>query len=334
MIGLQKKSILIIITAFILLQFFGCAARETRASDPARASESAAQNTPRNASAAAGLPAPEASASPLSNVSLGGDGYYTCDYNGEKRKFILYVPESAGEGAPLVLMMHGYAGTSKSFMQDTGMNAAADKYGYAVAYPQGIPDKESKGGACWNSGLKSSGNDDIGFLVSLAKYLQRTYGFSEKHTFAAGLSNGAFMSYKLACGASKTFRAVASVAGTMSRGAWEQRRGAASVGILQINGTKDEAVPVGSPASGGVPDIRGVIEYWKNANGLDEYREFKLSAKSTVYEYSGKNSGTLVWYIEIEGGRHGWPAENFAGFNASETILDFFSRFVNEGRAD
>jgi polyhydroxybutyrate depolymerase len=311
---MHSKLLLFVITAFLILTLFGCAAPETMIT----ASGSSASQLP----------------DALNDVSAPDKyGYCTCDYNGVKRKYILYIPEGTGKNIPLVIMMHGYAGNSKSFMEDTGMNSAADKYGFAVVYPQGIRNQNSTGGACWNSGLTSSGNDDTGFLVALAKYLQQTYGLSAGETFAAGLSNGAFMSYKLACDAPQTFRAVASVAGTMSAGAWDERPVSASIGILQINGTEDGAVSVDGSMSksggfGNSPNIKGIIEYWKNANNLSGLNVVKLSEKATAYEYSGKENDNIVWYIEIEGGSHEWPQESTLGLSTSEVILGFFSHYV------
>jgi len=260
------------------------------------------------------------------------DGYYTCDYNGIKRKFVLYIPENTGAGAPLLLMLHGYGSSASGFMDFTEMNTAAGKKGFAVVYPQGIRDPGNRtGAACWNSGLTKKGNDDLGFLVALAKYLQQTYGFDSSETFAAGYSNGAFMMYKLACGAPETFRAVASVAGSMSGGAWDERKETASVGILQINGTEDSLVPI-EPAKGvygDAPAIGGVIEYWKNANNLDEFKKVEISDKAAAYKYSSKENDNLVWYIEIEGYSHSWPqGADISGFNANDVILEFFSSFV------
>ena len=259
------------------------------------------------------------------------NGYITCDYNGEQRKYILYIPESIGENAPLVIMLHGYSGSAKGFMESTDMNSAADAYGYAVVYPQGIRDKlNSTGGACWNSGLNNSPNDDTGFLAALANHLQQTYGFSNSATFAAGFSNGAFMMYQLAVEASETFRAVASVSGAMSGGAWEARKDSASVGILQINGTDDSVVPIEKDGVyGDAPAIGGVIAYWKDANGLDKHKEVSISDKATADCYSSENNDNLVWYIEIGDGGHSWPTEDTAGFNASDEILKFFNNFTD-----
>jgi len=257
------------------------------------------------------------------------NGYYICEYNGIQRKYCLYIPEAQSGNIPLVFMLHGYADSAKGFMASTGMNETAGRYGYAVVYPQGLTEKTHiAGGACWNSGLTNAANDDAGFLKALAKHLQQKYGFRKDAAFAAGFSNGAFMMYKLACEAPDTFRAVASVSGAMSGGAWDERPVSASVSILQINGTADTVVPLGTGESdyGNAPAIGGVIEYWRNANGLDEFEQASLSDKAKVYRYSSKKNCALVWYVEIEGGGHSWPQIQTAGFDANELILDFFSR--------
>ena len=265
----------------------------------------------------------------ITNVSLSDDNcYYTCNFSGSERKFILYVPEGVGENSPLLFILHGYSTSAESFEQKIDLNKVADEYGYAVVYPQGISDPNDKTSAgCWNSGFKKEGNDDTAFLVALAEYLQKTYGFNRDETFAAGFSNGAFMMYRLACEAPDTFRAVASVAGTMTGTAWEERDETTSIGILQINGTKDDVVPL-SGSYGNAPAIDGVIEYWKDANGLERFEEIKMSDKATAYCYSSDTNDNLVWYIEIEGGHHSWPVKELSGIDANKVILEFFNNFI------
>lgn len=318
---LIKKYIVYIAVLVLTLPLFSCSVPGA----PAAASD---------ASQTACVTKPQTAAYTITGVSQAADdgGYCTCDYNGIKRKFILYIPEGAGGNAPLLFMLHGYGSSAKGFLDFTDMNSAAERYGFAVVYPQGIRDPGNRtGAACWNSGLTKTGNDDIGFLVALAKYLQQTYNLSSSHTFAAGFSNGAFMMYKLACGAPETFRAVASVAGSMSGGAWDERKETVSTGILQINGTADSVVPI-EPSKGvygNAPAIGGVIEYWKNANNLDELQKVRLSDKAAAYKYSSRENDNLVWYIEIEGYGHSWPkGADISGFSANEVILEFFSSYV------
>ena len=260
------------------------------------------------------------------------DDYYSCQYGDINRKYILHIPEGIKENVPLVLLMPGYAQSAEECQRYTEMDDKADKYGYVVAYVQGESDPYDKSSAAgWNSGIKDKGNDDTGFLVALAHYLQETYHCSSEYTFAVGFSNGAFMSYRLACEASDTFRAVASVCGSMTNGAWHARQEKTSVGILQINGTLDDVVPLNSSSYvhyGDAPAIDGVIEYWNTANGLDKEETKTLSERVTAHCYSGKDTDTQVWYVEIQDGRHGWPNKDLTGIDTSELILEYFNLYV------
>ncbi len=261
-------------------------------------------------------------------IKIDDNGMYTCVLGTTPRKFLLHLPDNYNENTPILFMLHGYDGNPESFARDTGMNKAADVHGYAVVYPQGIPDPGDKiSGAGWNSGLGNNTNDDVSFLVALAEYLQDTYHFGKDATYAAGFSNGAFMMYRLACNAPDTFKGVASVAGMMTNGAWDERKETADISILQINGTKDDVVPQGDGSDHpeqGLHVISEVMEYWKTANELDKVDVTKLSDKATQTRYYSDSRKAQVCYVEIEGGSHSWPKEAFAGFDTNELILDFF----------
>lgn len=262
-------------------------------------------------------------------------GVYTCTYQGVTRKFMLYCPEEVGAGAPLIMMLHTHGGTGLTFAQSSGMNASAREHGYVLAYPYGKPDPTiSNSPADWNCGVKDYNIDDVGYVTALAKYLQLTYGFSKENTFAAGYGSGAYMAYRLAANSPDTFRAIASVAGTMTGRAWEERSEKTTVGVLQINGTKDQVLPLNSTLSskqfGSAPPLDGIIEYWISANGLDVHEEVTLSELTTAQCYSSAKSDTLVWHVEIQDGRHSWPSEQFSGIIVNDVILDYFSRYVKK----
>jgi len=194
---------------------------------------------------------------------------FTCD--GVERYCLLEFPEQT-EGAPLVLMLHGHGESPETFREMAHFEEKANALGYAVVYVSGSvnagdPVKISG----WNSGIYTEGNKDVEFLVSLAQYLQKTYSFDTERTYAAGFSNGAFMTHRLAMEASDTFAAVVSVAGKMPKQIWEVRNEKNNVSVLQITGAKDDVVPKHSDGSAKYakdPAIEDVMEYWAESNGL------------------------------------------------------------------
>ncbi len=142
-------------------------------------------------------------------------------HNGLNRLYTLYKPDNLKEKAPLVFVLHGYTSNNNNIMNYSKMNEIADEYGFMVCYPQGTRNTYT-GQTHWNANLKEmSSIADSDFLNDLAIKLQAEYNLSEKNTFACGMSNGGFMSYTLGCEKSDTFKAIASVTGTMSGYDWE-----------------------------------------------------------------------------------------------------------------
>ena len=230
---------------------------------------------------------------------------YTCTYGSTVRSFIVCKAAKSSPKA-LILMLHGYAGSGESFMNDISFDEKAANENVMLLFVDGIPDPDDKTSASgWNSGLKDSSKDDLGFLKALAKTFQAEYSISRERTFAAGFSNGAFMIHRLAVEASERFGAFASVAGFLPESVWNRRPERISAAFLQINGTKDDVVPMNATGTAKFnknPAIEDVIEYYKSASPNPD----------------------RIKHIIIEGGRHSWPEEKFCGFDVDKVILDFF----------
>merc|ERR1712224_468235 len=122
------------------------------------------------------------------------------------------------------------------------MNPLADKEGFVVAYPRGLLPAESisgiipgipkdwfTGGHTWNAGsccpAASRGKtDDVQFARDLLAAFTSgavkdlsggKIDIDPTRVYATGGSNGAFMSYRLACEAPELFAAIAPVAGVL-----------------------------------------------------------------------------------------------------------------------
>ena len=230
---------------------------------------------------------------------------YTCTYKNDKRSFILC---RSADSAPkaLAIMLHGYGNSAESFMNQITFDEKAVKEGFVLLFVDGIPDPDDKASTSgWNSGLKDSSKDDLGFLKSLVENFQNEYRLSKDKTFAVGYSNGAFMIHRLAVEDSEQFAAVASVAGFLPESVWKRRPEKISTAFLQINGTKDDVVPMhlnGSAKFNKNPAIEDVLEYYKSAAPNPD----------------------SVKHIVIDGGRHAWPEEKFCGFDVDQVLIDFF----------
>lgn len=266
--------------------------------------------------------------SELQNIVYTSANSFECTYDGEKHDVILDLPEDTLD-APLILMLHGYGGTSESFRFDTKIHEIANPEGYAVAYVTGAADKSQQTTAVeWNSGLSKSTNKDVEFLVALVSYLENTYGFNPSRTYAVGFSNGAYMTHRLAVEAPDTFEAVVSVAGSMAQRIWDTRPVSTRISILQITGTEDAVVPQelnGSASSNPNPSIEKVLSYYITSDNLSLSSQTDMP-NSTLIKYDD-DAEFRVWHLVIDGGHHSWPTNKNNGFDAGEVVMEFLNTF-------
>ena len=262
------------------------------------------------------------------------------DHNGVNRLYTLYKPDNLKEKAPLVFVLHGYTSNSTNIMNYSKMNEIADQNGFMVCYPQGTTNIYT-GQTHWNANLKEmSSVTDSEFLTDLAKKLQAEFNLSEKNTFACGMSNGGFMSYTLGCERSDTFKAIASITGTMSGYDWNNCN-PNKVPVLQISGTNDMVVPMDGSMSlaggwGGAPKIQDIMNYWGDINECTQTQTQNLpDSNKTDNSYVSIEkkvdcfNNNQVWFYTVYGGAHTWPgAWGNMDINASEEIWDFFSRYI------
>ncbi|MGI9221510.1 MAG: alpha/beta hydrolase family esterase [Woeseiaceae bacterium] len=259
----------------------------------------------------------------------------TIPHEGRSRQFTLYRPENLPPDAPLVMMVHGFGSSAKTVMDGTGLNDVADHNQFAVVYPQGlkvedvISDSEHAGFTFWNSnpdwGIQV---DDVAFLSELAAHLESECNLGTDRRFVVGHSNGAAMTYTMACLAPDLFNAVASVAGAEEYACESPR----AVPVLHIHGVQDDVIPIDGTASEGedkpLRSIRESVEFWAAANNSEALSEQFIAPATTVYRYSNSVDDNEVWYYRIEGWGHDWPkAADNTGTDAAEVIWQFFSRY-------
>ncbi len=158
------------------------------------------------------------------------------------------------------------------------------------------------------------------------------------------MSNGGFMSYKLAC-ETQRIAAIASVTGSMTT----QTFGSCApspIPVMEIHGTLDATVPYDGTATF-VP-IPDVISYWVGVNQCNPTpvttnipnTNLLDGATAEHYLYSGGINGTTVEHFKVINGAHTWPGAPIVvgttcmDFSASKEIWRFFSQYTNTTNAD
>lgn len=272
------------------------------------------------------------------------DFYVSGDKN--PREYIFYKPESAGSKAPLIFVSHGYGGSADGIMNYSSFIDLANEQGFAVCFPQGQYDGNT---AYWNVGYNFTPNnasDDVQFFVELATYLQVTHDLSPEKTFSSGMSNGAEVSYLLACEASETFAAIAGVAGTMFNGIINNCSATQNVSIMEIHGTEDNVTNYNGDANdtfwGPYPGQEEVIDFWVQNNDCQMLESGYLPNTATndgsevfVEKYSSSTTNTHIWFYKIEGGGHDWPGSGGnMDIDSAEEIWKFFQHCMNESNLE
>src|ERR1700758_3233353 len=260
---------------------------------------------------------------------------------GMDRTYTLHAPP--GDPVGLVLNLHGGGGTGIGQQGLTDFDSVADANNLVVVYPDGY-DKS------WADGRGASPADrhhidDVGFLVALANKLKSDYNIAPGHIFATGMSNGGFMTNRLACDRADVFAAIAPVAGTL--GAAVACNPSRPVSVLEAHGTADPLVPF----NGG--DVRGrggvshsvsanaMVGKWRTADGCQgdptEQVLPNVGDGTVVHRYDSTAcaASTEVVFYQIDNGGHTWPGgkqylpqaiigRTSRALDASEVIATFF----------
>ncbi len=276
----------------------------------------------------------------------------TLMHDGVEREYFLHVPAGyeAGANLPLVINMHGYGSNRSEQMIYSGFNAIANDNNFFVVYPQGLPDQ--LGTLHFNAYFAPSDIDDVGFINRLIDQLYTDYNIDLSRVYSTGMSNGGFMSYRLACELPERIAAIASVTGAMLPIQADNCNPERPIPVMQIHGTADAVVPFAYPAnSGGIGEgIGDVVSYWANNNACEAVPDTMAiedintldNSTAQLITWSDCAMGAEVQFYIIQDGGHSWPGafpiatlgNTNQDFSASAAIWEFFSRFEHPNPAE
>ncbi len=245
--------------------------------------------------------------------------------DGRSRTFLYHVPstppppaETASESAgatsyPLVIHMHGRLGDGISEEKHTNMTDLAEREGFIVAYPDGVDrswhDKRESGPAA------EKNVDDVAFIRALIDKMITEHSADPKRVYVAGISNGGFMTMRLACELSEKIAAVATFIATMPENGAEQCKPTHPMPIAMFLGTEDPLVPYGGgDIHGKVLSADATRDRWATLDGCepaDLHETINTADDDTVVKktaYTKCQKGSEVLFFSIEGGGHTYPS--------------------------
>ena len=270
--------------------------------------------------------------------------------DGRERTYVLHVPSSYDrtQVVPLLLALHGRLGKGSGEERLAHLDKVSDKHGFLVVYPDGLDRSWADG----RGGTPSDKNgvDDVKFLSTLIDKLEREYKVDEGRVYATGMSNGGFMSGRLACDLSNRISAVAIVAASLSESVAANCQPAKPVSMLILQGTEDPLVPLQGGTLGRNGAGGAVLSH---TDAVQKFVKLNLCSPSPRREhipdqagdgttidaaiYTGCLDGSEVRSYVVNGGGHTWPEgmqylpSAFIGktthnLDGSEVIWEFLAR--------
>ncbi len=286
---------------------------------------------------------------PLTTARPGSTSYHELHVGGRTRRFLLHLPPAAAsQRVPLVLAFHGHHGNGAVLQGQSHLDAVADRFGFAIAYPDGTG-RFGYLGLSWNAGT-CCGNahtdsiDDVAFTDSLIATTGRTLAVDVTRVFAVGFSAGGMLALRLACERANEFLAVADIQGAMPDVPCTPAR---SVAVMLVQGAEDDELrydlrtlrrPQGHSFA---HSLEQSLAFWARSNGCRPgavVTDSQPEAKRT--RAIGCGDGNAVELVTVARHPHAWPGGDrtwwFAprpaqGIDASELVLEFF-RDIAAGR--
>lgn len=256
--------------------------------------------------------------------------------DGMERAFISYVPVGQKEKMPVVISLHGGFATPKSMLRLADFRPLADQDKFILVCPA------SK--KLWHDGADNKGIDDVKFIDELITYILKTYNGDASRVYVTGISNGGFMTSRLAAQLHSRIAAIAVVAATLNIDeGYDLEK---PMPVIYMHGTKDKIIPfIGGKKFGRLMYSHDqIIKKWvtlNNCNLTPVITQIQDSADdgTTVVkeEYSNLNGLKVIGYT-INNGGHTWPGgrqylpkfiigKTTHNLNACQVIWDFFKSY-------
>lgn len=229
------------------------------------------------------------------------------------RQYKVHVPPGYDPHVPtpLVFCIHGLAQNAVMFcVTGAEINKLSDAKGFILVMPNGYQNSWNAGTCC--GGASTEHLDDVALFRAIFAEVKTHVNVDLGRVYATGLSNGAYMSYRLGCEAADLFAAVLPGAGAIGENDIGGGTNATSdfttcapfrpVSVLDIHGTADGLIPYSLQAPS--------LNHFANTNGCSTTTKPAAAPASagdtTCVTYQGCPSGIEVTGCSIQGGGHCW----------------------------
>jgi polyhydroxybutyrate depolymerase len=251
----------------------------------------------------------------------------TIEIGKHERAYWLAPRPEPSRPAPLLVVLHGLGVPVEAMVELTGLAARGPAAGFATVFPEGIEEMWDDTGRGRKDGV-----DDDAFAQQLIGRLTEDGIANPRAVFLVGLSNGGFLSERLArTGVLQPRGIILVVATTREATRQDTPRPKAATAVLCFAGTDDRLVPYAGGRSTGplgwlarrrvrprLIDLDGrevvgaetLAGEWAGVNGTSASPEAEdmqgLGLPVRRLSWTAAGRPPVVLY-RIEGGGHGWP---------------------------
>lgn len=272
-----------------------------------------------------------------------GDYRFSFTFGGVTREYLVHVPASyRGAPTPMLVALHGGGGDDDFQADDSkyGLISKSEQAGFIAVFPNGY--SRFPGGilATWNAGdccgaAQKNDVDDVGFIRAVIHRVESQARIDPRRVFATGMSNGAMMSWRLACEAPE-IRAIAPVEGTDNTPACKPSR---PVPVIEFHASDDPNVPFNGGVGVGPSHTNFVSVPATQAKWVQIDRATPLATRVLTVPgahcdlHQTTRGGAPVELCVTDTGGHSWPGggtqqgrkQPSTAISANDLMWEFFT---------
>jgi polyhydroxybutyrate depolymerase len=239
---------------------------------------------------------------------------------GNVRQYKVHVPPGYDPKlpTPLLFCIHGLGQDALLFcVSGAAWDKKSDEGGFILVMPNGYQNSWNAGTCC--GAASTSMLDDVGLFRAIFAEVGKHVNVDLDRVYATGLSNGGYMSYRLACDAADLVTAVAPGAGaigkndigggTNSMSDFTMCEPSRPVSVLDIHGTADPLIPYSLQA----PSLTHMATKNGCASTTMPASVPKSGGDTTCVTYDSCPSGIELTGCSIQNGGHCWFGSSDCG---------------------
>jgi poly(hydroxyalkanoate) depolymerase family esterase len=252
------------------------------------------------------------------------------------REFVVFKPVSLPNEArerALVVMLHGCTQTADDMARGTRMNAAAEREGFIVLYPEQPASAHPQ--KCWNWFVPAQSTRDQGeaaLLAGLIDSVARAEGVSADRISIVGMSAGAAMAANLGVAYPERYAALAMHSGIPALAAKDVM---AALAVMRQGAPDGDALGAAALAAMGARarPIAVIALHGSDDKVVSPNNLHALVRQWTVVNAGAPGGGAPVEEVKLDGVGHAWSGGSAEGTftapsgpDATEMIVKFLER--------